>query len=132
MNLFAKTSRYQKLLTILALGSVFLLPISVGAAITDLKSLATSIIEIINLIQKFLVALSVFIIIWGIFRYLIVSDDKERLTKAKDVIVYGLLGIVIMYSIVGIIALLLSTLAFDKTNLPPIPQLTRNNLFAIK
>mgnify|MGYP001577044543 CR=1 FL=1 len=93
--------------------------------VRDLKSLINAFIGIINLIQKFLVALSIFIIIWGTFRYLVASGDKERLTKARDVIVYGLLGIVIMYTIIGIIAVLLNTFKVDSTSLPPIPQFTR-------
>jgi len=87
-----------------------------------LKGLVYGIVDIINLLQNFLVALSVFIIIWGTFRYLIASGDKERLTKAKDVIVYGLLGIVIIYSIMGIIQILLGTFQFTGGR-PPIPQL---------
>ncbi len=125
MNSFAKLSKFQKLFAGIVLAAVLLSPVSAWAAVTDLKSLVNAFIDIINLIQKFLVALSIFIIIWGTFRYLVASGDKERLTQARDVIVYGLLGIVIMYTIIGIIGVLLNTIKVDSTNLPTIPQFSK-------
>lgn len=143
MKFLSKLSKLQKTFAAVALAAVLLvlvLPMVVSAdywnpttkkcetsatvkepPCKDLKGLINGIIDIINLIQKFLVALSIFIIIWGTFRYLVASGDKERLTKARDVIVYGLLGIVIMYTIIGIIAVLLNTIKVDGA-LPPIPQ----------
>lgn len=118
-------TKIQKNKKILAVGAVFvvlLLPLISFAAATNFKALVTSVVGIMNIVQNFLVALSVFIIIWGTFRYLIASGDKERLTKAKDVIVYGLLGIVIIYSIMGIIQILLGTFQFTGGK-PLIPQL---------
>ncbi len=101
---------------------ILVMPATVFAAtVTDFKSLVTAVVDIINMVIYFLIDLSVFIMIWGIFRYLIASGDKERLTKAKDVIVYGLIGIVVMYSIVGIINVLLTTIVFN-TSQPTIPK----------
>ena len=151
MDKFTKLSNLQKLFAGVVLAAVLLSPVFPVAVhadwwngttcvtdatkdtppcpattkVTDLKSLINAFIVIINLVQKFLIALSIFIIIWGTFRYLVASGDKERLTKARDVIVYGLLGIVIMYTIIGIIALLLNTFKVDSTSLPSIPQFTK-------
>ena len=137
MKSATQIQKLQKLFTGIALAAILLLPVVSYAepctapgippdctpdTTTDFKSLVTGIVGIMNVIQNFLVALSVFIIIWGTFRYLIASGDKERLTKAKDVIVYGLLGIVIMYSIMGIIKILLGTFQFTGGK-PLIPQL---------
>ena len=145
MDKFTKLSNFQKLFAGVALAAVLLLPVLPTVVLADywdaaakkcvvsatkeppcgLKGLVYGIVDILNLIQIFLIALSIFIIIWGTFRYLVASGDKERLTKARDVIVYGLLGIVIMYTIIGIIALLLNTFKVDSTSLPSIPQFTQ-------
>lgn len=89
----------------------------------NLIDLVKGIIDIINLLRTFLIALSVAIIIWGVFRYLIVSGDEKRLSEAKDVIVYGLLGILVMYLILGLVNILILTFTLNNAQ-PVIPQFT--------
>ena len=57
------------------------------------------------------------------FRYLIVSGDEKRLSEAKDVIVYGLLGILVMYLILGLVNILILTFTLNNAQ-PVIPQFT--------
>lgn len=59
---------------------------------------------------KFIFAAAIFYFIWGVFKYIQHADDPaERISGGKHIL-YGTLGIFIMISVWGIIALVRSTL----------------------
>jgi len=107
-------NKYKKII----FSIIYLSPTLAFAAINNLKDFATGLVSIINFLNNFLIAISAAIIIFGIFRYLVASGDKDRLSKARDVIVYGLLGVLIMYSIMGLLNILIGTFVFNNTAIP--------------
>jgi hypothetical protein len=65
---------------------------------------------VIDPVVKFIFAAAIFYFIWGVFSYIRKSDDpSERVSGGKHIL-YGTLGIFIMISVWGIIAVLRTTL----------------------
>jgi predicted PurR-regulated permease PerM len=64
--------------------------------------------RILNYIIPVLVALATVYFIWGVIQYLI-SGDEDKRKKAKEVILYGLIGLFIIISFWGIIKLVSDT-----------------------
>lgn len=64
---------------------------------------------VIDPVIKLIFAAAVFYFVWGVFKYIRNSDDpSERIAGGKH-IMYGVIGIFIMVSVWGIIAVLKQT-----------------------
>ena len=84
----------------------------------DLQSLISQINGILNTIIPFLVGLAVFIIIWGVFKYLSGAGDEEQRAEAKQFIIYGVLGVFLMVSIWGLVNILVNSFELKKDPVP--------------
>ena len=62
-----------------------------------------------------LFSLAVLIFIWGIIQYVIAEDDEGKRKKAKDTIVYGIIGLFVMISIWGLVRILGNTFGVQNT-----------------
>ena len=62
-----------------------------------------------------LFSLAVLIYIWGIIQYVIAEDDEGKRKKAKDTIVYGIIGLFVMISIWGLVRILGNTFGVQNT-----------------
>jgi len=133
-----KIQKFQKLLAGAVLAAVLLLPVvsyaepctapgippdCTPAAATDFKSLVNKIIENINYLMVLVVGLAVFVFIWGIFKYFVAGANEKKVEEARNVLIYGLLGIFIMLSVWGLVNILINTFGFTATQ-PPIPRFT--------
>ena len=78
----------------------------------------TGIIGIINtVIIPFIGALAFFVFVWGVISYFFFhSDDEKKRAEARQFIFWGILGIVVLFSVWGFISLLLSTLGIAPTS----------------
>lgn len=94
---------------IVAIGAFMLLPLLAFAQDSSgLEGYINDIIGIINgvIIPAILVA-AILVFIWGIFRFFILgAQDEESRGKGKDLMIWGILGFIIMVSIVGIVNLI--------------------------
>ena len=97
MNL-AKIQKFQKLFAAVTVAAVLLLP-SLIFAQTTFKDLVNKIIENINYLIFLVVDLAVFVFIWGIFKYFVAGANEKKVEEAKNVLIYGLLGIFIILSV---------------------------------
>ena len=71
----------------------------------------TGIIGIINtVIVPVIFALAFLVFIWGVFQFVVNAGDETKRTEGRKFILWGLLGIVVLFSIWGFVNLLLSTL----------------------
>lgn len=82
--------------------------------ITTFSGLLTHIVAILNVVVPFLVALAVFVIMWGVFGYIRHSAEEEKRAEAKMFVVWGVVGVFIMVSIWGFINILVNTLPLHK------------------
>ena len=79
------------------------------APITDVNSLSSRILGIGNTFTYLLVAAAVIFIVWNVVVYLIKSDDAEGKGAAGLKILYGLIGLFVIVSIWGLVAILTNT-----------------------
>jgi len=72
-----------------------------------------------------IMALTVLVIVWGIFRYIASGDEEEKREEGKKFVVYGIIGLFIMVSIWGLVNLLRGTFQLSATpaNVPALPAI---------
>ncbi|MFA6273180.1 MAG: hypothetical protein WC673_01665 [Candidatus Paceibacterota bacterium] len=123
MNL-TKNQKLQKLFSIVALAVVLLLPIMSYAATTDFKTLVSGITTgILAPLVPLIIGLAVIVFLWGVLKFITAAGDEKKRKEGKDFIIWGLVGITIMFSIWGLVKILTGTLNLDNT-IPTIPQLS--------
>ncbi len=69
------------------------------------------ILSFINqVVVPFIFAITFLTFIWGIFNYFFLgSDDTGKQEKARSFMLYGLLGMVVLFSVWGRVSILLNT-----------------------
>ena len=84
------------------------LPFAAGAveSINDLFNLTE---DIINKLAPLLIAIAVIILLIGIINYIRAGDDEEKRAKGKNEMIYGIIGLFVMVSIWGLVAILSGT-----------------------
>ena len=77
----------------------------------------TGIIGVINtVVVPFVGALVFLVFIWGVLKYFFFSNkgDEKELAEGKEFIFWGIIGIVVFFSVWGFVNLLLSTLGIAR------------------
>ena len=84
------------------------LPFAAGAveSINDLFNLTE---DIINKLAPLLIAIAVIILLIGIINYIRAGDDEEKRSKGRNEMIYGIIGLFVMVSIWGLVAILSGT-----------------------
>lgn len=84
------------------------MPFAAGAveSINDLLNLTE---EIMNKVAPLLIAVAVIVLLVGIINYLRAGDDEEKRSKGKNEMIYGIIGLFVMVSIWGLVAILSGT-----------------------
>lgn len=62
-----------------------------------------------------LVSISVIVFVWGVFWYVIAADE-ERKKSSKEKMIYGIIGLFVMVSVWGLVAVVRNTLGLQNTN----------------
>lgn len=71
----------------------------------------TGIVGIINtVIVPVIFALAFLVFIWGLFKFVRDAGDDTKRAEGRQFILWGLLGLVLLFSVWGFVNLLLSTL----------------------
>ncbi len=83
------------------------------------KFLGRVVEQIINPIILLLAATSFILFLWGVFEFIAHAGDATKRKEGKDAILWGLVGLVIIFGAYGIINLALGTF-----NLPPIQKVS--------
>ena len=66
--------------------------------------------QITNTVLYVVGAVSVIILIWGGFRYIISGGDSKKITDAKNTILYAILGLIIAFFAYAIVNFVLNTI----------------------
>lgn len=68
------------------------------------------------------ITLAVLYFIWGVIKY-VISQDEEAKKGAKDMIIYGIIGLALIVGMWGFVKLLTNSLGLDKTASPTSVQI---------
>ncbi len=116
----------MKLLRIqLVLGSVLLFTpfITFAQNVNDIPSLFNRVMNILNLVVVpviFAIAFALFI--FKIYQYFIAGGgDEEKVKEGQRFLMWGIIGFAVMFSIWGLINLLVNSFGFDNATRPDIP-----------
>lgn len=85
---------------------VFAAEWKVGDEPTNLTQFVNNFTSILNVLVPFLMGFGFFGFVTGVLKYVNAGGDEERLGKAKQLIAYGLVGMLIMFSFWGLAKIL--------------------------
>lgn len=83
------------------------------------KFLGRVVTQVINPIILLLAASAFVVFLWGVFEFIAHAGDEAKRSEGKSAILWGLVGLVIIFGAYGIINLALGTF-----NLPPVQKLS--------
>ena len=72
------------------------------------------VVQIVNPIILLLAALAFVVFLWGVFEFIAHAGDEAKRSEGKQAILWGLVGLVIIFGAYGIINLALSTFGIEK------------------
>jgi quinol-cytochrome oxidoreductase complex cytochrome b subunit len=122
-------SNVQKFLGIVAVAALAV-PEIAGAQFNvgggNLKNVFDEVMTLLNIYAvPFLIAVAVLYFLWGVLQFIINADDEEARKKARNSIVAGLIGLVIMLSFWALVAFIQRSFNLENKNgRPPLPQVT--------
>jgi len=89
-------------------------PLAVFAAVTTLQTILRTVLDLVQQASPIVAALALLAFFWGLAMYLFNFTGKdEDKKKARDLMVYGVLGIFMVVSILGIVVMLQNTFNLD-------------------
>lgn len=86
-----------------------LTPAVAAAAASTFSEVAYGIVNFLNNLIPFLIAIGLFAFLFGVLRFLIAQENEEIKERARESMVWGTLALFIMVSFWGIVQILLRT-----------------------
>ena len=93
-------------------------PSFVFAQVTNADTLAQRLISLGNLLVYILISVSVVYLVYGVVRYLIAGGEDAK-KEGTSIIVRGVIGLAVIFSIWGLVALLINVVNLGKTGPNP-------------
>jgi uncharacterized membrane protein YidH (DUF202 family) len=80
--------------------------------------------DLINFLVPFVIALTVLVFVWGIFRYLTAQGDTDSRKEALGYITWGIVSLFVMVSVWGLVNILVSSFNLHNAmpQLPDVPD----------
>lgn len=97
----------------IVISSVLFAVPSIAFAQVTLQTLASSVLDVMDAIIPALVAVALVFLLWMILRFVRAGDNDDERSKAKNGLVAGIVAFTLMFSLWGVINLLLGTFGFD-------------------
>lgn len=112
----------KKALAISTLAATLAVPLVSLAQVTDLDSAGSFIVDFINdTVIPVLFALAFVVFLWGAFTTFILGANNDTAKeKGKGFMLYGIIGLFVMLSAWGLVAILTNSFALDDT-VPELP-----------
>ncbi|MBI5405668.1 hypothetical protein HY972_01355 [Candidatus Kaiserbacteria bacterium] len=83
------------------------------------RFLVKVVVQIVNPLILLLAASAFVVFLWGVFEFVAHAGDETKRTEGKKAILWGLVGLVVIFGAYGIINIALGTFS-----LPPIQRIT--------
>ena len=91
--------------------------------ISDVDDLGGAIYYVLNLVFPILVAIAVFVVVWGIFKFVLNAGDEEARKTGRSLILWGVIGIFLMLSVWGLVNIVRSSVALNNESLTGVDDL---------
>jgi uncharacterized membrane protein YidH (DUF202 family) len=121
-----KNSSRMKKILIRLIGVIALVPVLTYAqntvcptTISNIGGIICKLNEILTAIIPLLIALGVVYFVWGVVQYMI-NDAEEAKKKGKDRMIYGIIGLVVIVSVWGFVAIIAETFNVNNVKAPVI------------
>ena len=112
----------QKLKKLIPLGAA-LLPFIASAQGTTFTTILGTISTLVSTLTTIAMAVAFLVFLYGVIRFITAGGDEEKRKTAKNLIIYGLIGLFVMVAVWGLVAVLASTFGVTTggtTSLPTI------------
>lgn len=97
--------------------------ITFGSGGGTIQNIFVTILTILNgYVVPIIFAIAFIVFLWGLFRYFIQggADEKER-QKGRQLIIWGIIGFAVMFSLWGLVNIVLNTFGLQSSSRPPVP-----------
>ncbi len=84
----------------------------------DLISYVTCLIS--KSVIPLIFALATVVFIWGVVQYVINTDDEKKKSKGREFMIWGIIGLTVMFSIWGLVSILANTFNIDVNFVPQV------------
>ena len=91
---------------------------NIGGSGNPILSIIHKVGDILNAVVPIVITLALIYFIWGVAKYVTANSDEAK-QEARDVMVYGAIGLFFIVSIWGILALLQQFTGAQGLNAPP-------------
>lgn len=88
------------------------------AAITDFSSLVNTLLWYIQLLVPFILALTLLVFLWGIFKLVFSNDSDKAIEEGKKFMTWGIVSLFVMVSVWGLVRVLTKTFFNDQFFIP--------------
>lgn len=95
--------------------------IAFADARTDVLAVFNNIKSALGVAVPIAIALALIYFIWGVIKY-VISQDEEEKTKARQQIIYGIIGMFIIVAIWGIVSFIANYLGVTPADTTTIPK----------
>ncbi len=97
-------------------------PMIAMAAETSLRTIIRDLTEIILDLVMPLIVLALVIFIWGVIKYITAGDEEEKRSKARNTILYGVIGLFAIVAVWGLVKVIANTFSIDVGGTIGIPE----------
>ena len=77
--------------------------------------------QILNIVIPILMVIATIVFIWGIISYILSAGSDERKKEAKNLIIWGLIGLFVIVAMWGLVTVIGSTFGVSETVIPRAP-----------
>lgn len=97
---------------------LFALPlIALAQQTTNLQGVLKIFANLINLAIPVLIGASVLVFIWGLFMYITNPSEDEKKKEGRDIMIWGVIALFVMFSVFGLVNLLIGTFQLSNATL---------------
>lgn len=86
----------------------------VAGAVENADDLFRLVEDILRQLVPILIAFAVIILLFAIISYIRAGEDEEKRGKARNLMIYGIIGLFVMISIWGLVAILIGTFGLNE------------------
>jgi len=120
-NILTTQDLFMKIKKFIPIG-LALTPMLVFAA--DITDVIRTIMDVLNVVTPLIIAIAVVVFLVGVVKYITAGGDAEKRVEARNVMIYGIIGLFVMVAVWGLVNLLINTFNLE-TTVPEIPELPR-------